>query len=264
MRRDFLSRISKALAFVFCLELCSSLLIAQQPGSATAAKAKSNLYEDDEVKIAIPAGWVRTSGEHPFLGSSISAADAKLILEKDGYILGLAFRTSHVSGVVGGRFGEAFAIPWLTAIPSLGQDQPSTCGLALKEIPQPAGRVLMFVNTVIDTANAKTRKECGIPRVFEEWFSPPGAPQAGKQVTTEKWFGGYFSNGDAGWFLGETTDSSTETCETKMYSLTTSAERPEQLPSPQNAHLESIIQESIDIVDSIQYKRCAPKAASPF
>jgi hypothetical protein len=41
------------------------------------------VYEDEYVKIGIPPGWVPTSADYPWLGGSIQAADAALVLRKN-------------------------------------------------------------------------------------------------------------------------------------------------------------------------------------
>lgn len=73
----------------------------------------------------------------------------------------------------------------------------------------------------------------------------------------QRWFAGYFTTADGGWFF----DSEGDSCGQKVYTLTSRAQTPEGLPSPDDPSLRKVIQEAIDIVDSIQYKRCPPGAA---
>ena len=42
---------------------------------------------------------------------------------------------------------------------------------------------------------------------------------------------------------------------------TSAARTPDQLPAAEDPHLEQVIQEAIDIVNSIHYKRCAPTSS---
>jgi hypothetical protein len=140
-------------------------------------------------------------------------------------------------------------------------DRAGRCGDHLTSGPQPASRTLMFVNLLMDSGIADIRKSCGVPEVLAQWFS---VPQDGPQATTRRSVGGFFSTEVYRWFLDGTPGSFTETCKTRMYSLTTSAKRPGQLQRPSYPQLQRIIQESINIVDSIEYKRCAPRPSSLF
>ena len=206
-------------------------------------------YEDDQVKLAIPRDW-KASVEQEY-------DEKRLLLEKNGYTLTLAFRTQHASGIDGGRFYEAFQIPWLK-----DPSQIQTCSLALQEVPRPASRALMFVDILLDTSSARVREHCGLDHKVPESITVPGA--AGKKIVITRWFAGYFTAGAGGWFIEESRDTADENCESKLYTLTSSARQAGELPVPSDANLQRIIREAIDIVNSIQYKRCAPVASSPF
>ncbi|HEX4807857.1 MAG TPA: hypothetical protein VH325_02950 [Bryobacteraceae bacterium] len=101
-------------------------LLAQAAPHTGSKQAGLNVYEDDEVRITIPAGWSRANGNYPSLepyrsggvvmaGNAVLQTDGRLLLQKGGYTLALAYRAQHVSGAKGGRFIEAFDIPWLSA-----------------------------------------------------------------------------------------------------------------------------------------------------
>ena len=229
---------------------------------AAFAQTTPSVYEDDEVRIPIPPGWSRATGNYPSIGpslvngaevvgNSVSQAERKLLLQKDGYTLALAYRTGHASGAEGGRFIEAFNIPWLDPT------QAETCSDLFTKVPQPANRTLLFENLVLNTGDVAVRAKCGIPKDLATWV---GEDLAKRIIGERRWYAGYFTT-DRGYFFDESGD---EICQSKVYSLTTAAKTPQQLPAAEDAHLEAIIQEAIDIVNGIQYKRCAPKLSFPF
>jgi hypothetical protein len=217
------------------------------------------VYEDDEVKIPIPAGWVRSTRAHPAVGpykihgqiaagSAVLQAKGRLLLEKNGYILALAYHTEHASGIRGGRFIEMLRIPWLDP------DQAWTCSLHFRTIPQPASRTLMFMNLTFESGFSRVRESCGFEKNLGYWTNVGGRK---RYVGERRWFAGYFTTSDRGWFF----QSDGVDCGEKAYTLSSEAETPDELPVVGNRILVEIIEEAIDIVDSIQYKRCAPTTA---
>ncbi len=255
---------TKHLFVFFCAASLSVSLFAQTGSPSKTQQASSNTYENDEVVIPIPADWTRKPEKHPALNSyheqdaiaasnSVLQAKGKLLLAKDGYTLALAYRTEHASGIRGGRFIEAFNIPWLAV------DQAWTCSLHLTQVPQSASRTLLFNNILIDAEKPGVRAKCGLPETFSQRIT---AFETGcEELIGRRWFAGYFATNDGGWFFDESADAS---CGCKMFSLTTSATKPDQLPIPEDSHLQEIIQEAINIVNSIHYKRCSPGLSSPF
>jgi hypothetical protein len=174
-----------------------------------------------------------------------------LLLEKSGYRLSLGYHLGHASGIVGGRFIEAFAMNWP------GLDDAWNCSLYLKEYAQPASRNLVFVNLIIDSGNDKVRENCGIQKNLGYWTAIDGAKQYQGEL---RWFGGYFREAYGGYFFGPDGDG----CAEKAYTLTSLAGSPGRLPTAENPlresdpALEKVINEAIDIVNSIHYKQCAP------
>jgi hypothetical protein len=217
------------------------------------------VYEDDEVKILIPAGWAISTRAHPAVepytingmiagGSSVLEAEGKLLVEKNGYTLAVAYHTGHASGIIGGRFIEMLRIPWLDP------DQAWTCSLHFGGIPQPASRTLMFMNLTFDTGDSKVRGSCGIQKGLGYWTDEGGNKSF---VGERRWFAGYFTTADGGWFF----QSDGVGCGEKAYTFTSQAKTPDELPVVGDPSLKKIIDEAIDIVDSIHYKRCAPATA---
>ncbi len=162
------------------------------------------------------------------------------MLQKEGYTLALAYNTSHAGP---GRFVEAFGIPWLTVM------QAWSCSNFFDHIPRPANEKLLFMNLVLRPGSAQIDKACRIKKGFGESV----VAGTGRYFGSDRWFAGYFTSDD-GYFFG----SEGETCGLKSYSLTTGATVPEQLPPPDDPKLHKIISEAIRIVNSIEYKRCAP------
>ena len=176
------------------------------------------------------------------LGNSISQGQGKLILEKNGYTLGIAYNTSHASGVEGGRFIEAFNIPWP------GIDDVWDCSMYLRGYSQPASRTLIFNNFIIDSGDPQVQEHCGIPKDL-------GALDEENVFQGERrWFGGDFTTADGALFF----ESKGAGCGLKAYTLTYQAKTPDLLPVERDPKLKKMIQEAIDLVNDIHYKRCAP------
>lgn len=105
----FIAKVTVLIVLAFDLALCA------QRGSAhpwsEAAAALQNSYEDGEIKLAIPSGWVVTSKSEPAIGpysggtqTATNNAKDKLVLVKGNYVFALAYDTIFASGV--GRFYE--------------------------------------------------------------------------------------------------------------------------------------------------------------
>jgi len=204
------------------------------------------VFEDDEVKIPIPAGWMIARGDHPAV--AIAGAKGELLLSRNNYTLALAYDTEQVSGIIGGRFIEVLRIPWLDT------GDAWDCSLLLGSYPQPASRTLMFINTFFPTGSPEVREKCGIKKALSYWTNEGGTKQI---VGEQRWFAGSFTTAEGGWFF----QSDGTNCGQKAYTLTSKAKTPEELPLPDDADLRKTITEAIDIVNSIHYKRCPPTAA---
>lgn len=221
------------------------------PAEKPKAHPSPRVYEDDEIKLRIPEGWaiINTSAananarEGGFLGNGVIDAKRNLLLAKDGYTLALAYDTEHASGVNGGRFEEVFAIPWLS------EDVLGLCSLHLASYPLPAGRTLLFTNLYADTGVPEVREACSIPQDLVYKTDK-------KFVGERRWIAGYFTTAYSGWFFA----SAGEGCGLKAYVLTAPAKTPNQLPDPDDPTLKTIIQQAIDLVGAVHYKRCPPTA----
>ena len=222
--------------------------------TSTARGSSVKVYEDDEVQIRIPAGWTVATGAHPAVapydtvGSSIVRAKGRLLLSKSRYTLALAYDTQHASGIIGGRFIEVLRIPWLSA------DDAWNCSLHVSELQQPASGTLRFVSIVFHTSNPEVREKCGIEK---DLGYRAGKGKVRQIVGEERWFAGYFTTADGGCFF----QSHGVNCGEKAYTLTSNAKTPGELPVVGDARLKRVIAQAIGIIDSIDYKRCAPAAA---
>jgi hypothetical protein len=223
-------------------------------GAKDAGSATARVYEDDEIRVAIPTGWKVSAGDHPAVGpytvngriaagSSVTQAKGKLLLEEHGYTLALAFDTGYASPV--GRFIEMLRIPWLNP------DEAWTCSGQFIRTPQPVSRTLMLINLILDTGISKVRENCGIEKDVGNWT---GEGTKRGFVGERRWFAGYFTTSDMGYFFQSAGDS----CGEKTYTLTSDAETPNELPPFDDPNLKRVTTEAIDIVNSIHYKRCPP------
>jgi hypothetical protein len=208
------------------------------------------VYEDDEIKLQIPAGWLIATGDHPAPtnaeGSALSLANQKLTLLKNGYTLALDYQAEHASGIEGGRFLEVFNIPWLE-----DSAVATSCSQYLRSIPQPASRTLMLMSLTFRTGDPNVRQICAIQKNLGHWSN-----QEERNVGEERWFGAYFTTATEGWFFPAVGAG----CREKSYTLTSQAKTLEELPSADDPALKKTLAEAIDIVDSIHYKRCPPSA----
>ena len=214
------------------------------------SRSPLRVYEDSVVKVVIPPDWkilkIPVRADDPAfpkaalrLQAHIPAPGEGLVLVKGGYTLVLATVSGHASGINGGRFIEVFRIPWLE-----DSTEAWSCSGYLRRDPQPVNRELIFINLTLAVWTPEGRKTCGIPEELDKR----------RGIKDRPWFAGYFTTGEGGWFIGPEGDA----CPQKSYTLTTSAEAPEELPDAEDPELHKIIRGTIGIVDSIQYKRCPP------
>jgi hypothetical protein len=238
----------------------AALLYAQvqsppsEPAKAQGASVpRAKIYEDDEIKLTIPADWrivpqnELNAAAGVALGNSVRGTKGTLLLEKDRYTLAIAYHTGQASGIEGGRFIEIFNIPW----PNV--DDQWNCSGYFGGYAQPASRVLIFYNRTVDSSDAKVRENCGIRRDLGHWIEKDGVRSFEGE---RRWFGGFFTT-ERGYFF----DSNGEGCGEKAYTLTFQADTPDQLPDVDDPRMKKMTQEAIDIVDSIGYKRCSPASA---
>jgi len=210
----------------------------------------SRLHEDNEMTVRIPRGW-RVLPDPRFPGNESVNPSRTLRLERNGYLLSLAYHEGHASGIEGGRFIEAFDMRWP------GLDDAWSCSGYLLEDAQPASRHFVFVNLIVNTGDENVRKNCAIRKNLGSWVVKNGTKQYAGEF---RWFGGYFRTAYGGYFFGPDDDG----CAQKVYTLTSEATSLEKLPfaeSPfprSNPGLEKVIEEAIDIVNSIHYKQCSP------
>jgi hypothetical protein len=205
------------------------------------ALLSKKIFEDDRVRILIPPGWkVLKVGSpddpraaHPpaVPQTFIPSPGHGLLLSSKGYTLTLAYATGHASPIIGGRFPEVFTIPW----PS----DSWACGDGFQKIERRTGHEMRFVSLILDNPNAQIREFCGLPE---------------NAVFTHRWFAGYFTTADEGWFFPSEGDD----CPEKAYTLTSNAKIPAELPHAGDPLLKQTIDEAIGIVASIRYKRCPP------
>ncbi len=110
---------------------------------------------------------------------------------------------------------------------------------------------MTFDNVIVDSSDARVREHCGIQKDLGFWRKVEGSREF---VGSRRWFGGSFSTADRGVFF----ESKGTGCGLKAYTLTFQAKTPDQLPLERDPGSKKMIQEAIDIVNSIHYKRCAP------
>jgi len=208
-----------------------------QAGEARAGSGVSSVFEDDQIKSVIPSGWkvARVEegaiNEYPALtGASIPYGKNGVALTKHGYTLALKHTAGHSSPI--GRFGEVFRMAWL---PDVADEDG--CARFLGEYPFPVNRDLIFISMTFDIDDQAGINTCA----FRE-----GGPR--------RWFAGYFTVAKRAWFFA----SNGPNCAEKVYTLTSGAKTPAELPHADDPTLRKTIGEAIGIVSSIHYKRCPP------
>jgi hypothetical protein len=217
-------------------------------------------YEDDQVKIVIPSGWSLSLPSNQAIPKTDLPSIAEIpdpangvFLEKDGYILTLAYVTSHASGIRGGRIIEVFRVPWI--------DDPfegESCVGLLRRTPQRADETLQFVSLILDPLNAEVRLKCRVPKALgRKVYGTKGLAT----VTEQRWFAGYFTTPPPSQPLFFESDGAE--CGEKVYTLSSGAMSPSELPTVNDPVLNKIIGESIRIVGSTKYKRCPPASVKP-
>jgi len=241
--------IHSLVAVTICSILAGRTAAQGDPQERPKARESQVVYEDREIRVKIPAGW-RILPSPQTSRSDTADTPGRLSVEKSGYKLSLGYHVGHASGIIGGRFIEAFDLYWP------GLEDLWTCSGYLTEYPQPASRNLIFINLVIDTGDPKVRENCGISKNLGAWRENNGAKE---YVGEKRWYGGYFRPEEGGYFFGGDSDD----CQSKAFTLTPEAKAADELPDAGNPLLQvpdlrNIVQEAIDIVNSIHYKRCAP------
>ncbi len=253
----------KAAALLLAFASAGIVSSAQTAKGAASELSKPRMFKDDEVRIPIPAGWKRTYQFSPSTHNSFQGFEndkphtfpitGTLLLEKDGYTLTLAYATGQASGIMGGRSIEVFNIPWSIEPPG----DLWSCADSFEHVPQPASRTLLFENLIVDTTQPHIREDCAVADLTNPAPNAAGVRSTGAQ----RWFGGYFTT-FGGYFFGEWPGD--DHLYERSYCLTTSAKTINDLPMQDNAHLAEIIQQAIDIVDSITYKKHPLKPISPL
>lgn len=224
----------------------SEELKSTQKQKSHGARTSPKVYEDSEIKILIPSDWKVSRTDRPFalLGTDhpgvaqFPEPGHGLLLEKNGYTLNLNNGAGQTSPIPGGRIFEVFRMPWLRDVSDIWG-----CGGFLFEEPQPTPGGLLYFNLIFNSLDSEARKTCGISRDL---------------VIERRWFSAYFSTAKGMWLF----DSEGDGCSEKAYTLSSGAKTPDQLPFVNDPGLKKIIQEAIDIVASIHYKRCPPANAS--
>jgi len=198
--------------------------------TSSVADASPNIYEDEEIRILVPAGWKAYRKGTPDYPA--------LLLTKKGYTLSLNNGARQLSAIAGGRFYEVFSIPWLQDATEAGD-----CGVRLLKKSRPTTGKLLYFDLVFETLDAYGRRVCGIPKdlVFER-----------------RWFAGYFSTDERMWLF----DAEGDDCGKKAYTLTSMALTPGGLPKANDPILQEIVGEAVGIVNSIHYKKCPPARGS--
>lgn len=216
--------------------------------SSRPTRSLHRVYEDGEVRVSIPTGWrILKTGRpddplaaHPVAlpQTFIPAPGNGLLLTRGGYTLAIAYKASHASPLSGGRIMEVLNIPWLSDV-----SDGWSCSGYLRSEPQPVNERLLFINLIFGSLSPEAREQCSIP----------------ENVSTQgRWFAGYFTTASGQYYF----DSDDVVCAQKVYTLTSGALTPDQLPNVDDPDLQTTIHEAIKTVASIRYKRCPP-ASNP-
>ena len=242
---------------------CSLLLPTLLLGAALAslpnspAQAGRHIFEDDRIRVEIPAGWsIHTATEH-VRGDQPFELPIGALLTKGKYRIYLLTHKQQASGIEGGRFSEVvnYVSPWIDMSESPWLPCPSEL-----HAEESSGKTLAREDFYFDTkhASAKDLSDIGNPTI---------------QGTL--WYGSYFvetcrgkdiPRTCGGFFLiyqdlsgkpprPRTVHGSTIESEWQMvYSVTYDTTAPNALPKKNDSQLQTVLKEADQIVASIVYK----------
>src|SRR5215467_1862391 len=203
---------------IFLLLAESSLSVAQQSPSA---QPKDAVYENQYMKIVLPAGWTAKQPRR---------APAAVNIAKGNYILYINTQASQATGVEGGRFAEiAAGAPSADAVVT---EQPSPpCGKAeSKPASDPHTRVDLYVSK----ADAKSQAWCD-------------APSSGATV----WYFSYITDAAGGYFNFYVPGQNRALVVTMAYR----SKNVDDLPVKGSTELDSMLSEMTSIVNSLKIKQ---------
>ena len=147
-----------------CRPLLSTLLLgaalASSPNSP--AQAGRHIFEDDRIRVEIPAGWsIHTAIEH-VRGDKPFELPIGALLTKGKYRIYLLTHKQQASGIEGGRFSEVvnYVSPWIDMSESPWLPCPSEL-----HAEESSGKTLAREDFYFDTkhASAKDLSDCGNP-----------------------------------------------------------------------------------------------------
>jgi hypothetical protein len=97
------------------LSLVVPFLIPQRAGCQTKPKPPQSVFEDDRIRVEIPAGWSFQPATEHVGGDTSFELPIGALLTKGKYRLYLLSHEEQASGIEGGRFSEGvqYISPWI-------------------------------------------------------------------------------------------------------------------------------------------------------
>ena len=222
---------------------------AQKPSLLQQPRTSQPVFEDDRIKVSIPAGWAVRKATVHVTGDEEYDQPVGALLTKGKFKVFLISHNSHASGIMGGRFSEVmqYTDPWVAA------EYADAC--PLQAVRHRVSSKLSRYDLYVDSSNAdnKARKHCGNPT-----------------ASGVLWYGSYFVENCRG-------EDEPHECESPFmyyedlagkpqaesqyqgpwastYTVTYDTKTPDALPRKGDPELEHILEEGGSIVNSIHYK----------
>lgn len=236
--------------FVAFLSLIVLFTIPQRAECQIRPKTPRSVFEDDRIRVVIPAGWsVQPATEH-VSGDKIFDLPIGALLTKGKYRLYLLTHYGQASGIEGGRFSEVvqYVSPWI----DMSESPWLPCPSEIQGSQAVADKKLARQDLYFDTADAseKALAECGNPTVkgtlwygsyFVERCHGKDTPRAcGSFFLTYQDVSGKEPQLHNDWQM--------------VYAMTLDTKSPDALPMKDDSGLRAALREASEVVRSIVYK----------
>lgn len=244
--------------FVAFVSLVFPFLIPQTAACQTKPKPPQSVFEDDRIRVEIPARWAfQTATEHVGGDTSFELPVGALLI-KGRYRLYLLSHEGQASGIDGGRFSEVvqYISPWM----DMSESPWLPCPSEIQGSEAVTNNKLTRQDLYFDTAHAskKALADCGNPSVKGTlWYGSYFVETCHGKDTPHACGSFFLTYRDLSGKLPQprTVSGSTIANEWQMvYAMTLDAKTPDALPMKDDPGLHEVLREASGIVRSIVYK----------